>query len=367
MTEKFNQIRTQKLLEWFDKNQRSMPWRETKDPYAIWVSEVMLQQTRVETVIPYYLRWMERFPTVQALAEAEQEEVLKLWEGLGYYSRGRNLHKAAQLVVKELGGVMPSTAQELEKLPGIGRYTAAAVASIAYDEAVPVVDGNVKRVLSRWFDFEIEVNTPAGEKYCWQMATEIVSHVRTGDYNQAMMELGATICLPTNPKCLLCPVRTFCEAQKNGTVAERPVKKSKKEVPTVRVGAAVMMDDAGQVLITKRPQDAMLAGMWEFPGGKQEVGEDMHATVARELQEEIQLDVQVTEKLGTYRHAYTHFKVVLDAFFCDILGGEMKLIYADEAQWVSIDALKNYPMGKIDRMISDDLMKKGFKNGAADE
>ncbi len=367
MADTFNQERNQQLLAWFDQNQRSMPWRETKDPYAIWVSEVMLQQTRVETVIPYYLRWMEAFPTVQALAGANQEEVLKLWEGLGYYSRGRNLHKAAQMVMDELGGVMPLTSQALEKLPGIGRYTAAAIASIAYDEVVPVVDGNVKRVLSRWFDFEIEVNTPAGEKYCWELATEIVSQTRTGDYNQAMMELGALICLPTNAKCAACPVQQFCVAFKNATVEERPVKKSKKEVPTVRVGAAVMMDKTGKVLITKRPQDAMLAGMWEFPGGKQEAGEEIKSTVARELQEEMQLEVRATEKLGTYRHAYTHFKVVLDAYFCEIIGGTMKLIYADDAQWVKIESLNDYPMGKIDRMISDDLMQLVFKHGVADE
>ena len=367
MAEKKNLKRIQKLLAWFDENQRSMPWRETKDLYAIWVSEVMLQQTRVETVIPYYLRWMQAFPTVQSLAAAEQEDVLKLWEGLGYYSRGRNLHKAAQQVVAELNGGMPRMAQELEKLPGIGRYTAAAVASIAYDEVVPVVDGNVKRVLSRWFDFEIEINTPVGEKYCWDLATEIVSETRTGDYNQAMMELGAMICLPKNAQCEKCPVQEFCSAFKNQTVEERPVKKSKKEVPTIKVGAAVMMDEQERVLITKRPQDAMLAGMWEFPGGKQEAGEDMHATVARELQEEMQLEVKATQKLGTYRHAYTHFKVILDAYFCEIVGGELQLIYADEAEWVPIDKLQDYPMGKIDRMISDDLMKLFVKNGEDDE
>lgn len=358
MTERFDAERNQQLLDWFDAHQRAMPWRETKDPYAIWVSEVMLQQTRVETVIPYYQRWMQRFPTVEALAAATQEEVLQLWEGLGYYSRGRNLHKAAGMVMSKFGGEMPRTAEGLKELPGIGRYTAAAVASIAFDEVVPVVDGNVKRVLSRWFDFDVAVNTPAGEKFCWQLAEEIVQPTRTGDYNQAMMELGATVCLPSAPNCADCPVQSFCMAYARHTVEERPVKKRKKLVPTVHVGAAVIVNEEQEVLLGKRPQDAMLAGLWEYPGGKQEADESMEATVARELKEELNLEIRVMRHLGTYRHAYSHFKIVLDAYFAEILGGEMQLLYADEVVWAPIAQLREYPMSKIDRLISDDLMNE---------
>ncbi len=201
------------LLDWFGRDQRDLPWRQTGDPYPIWVSEVMLQQTQVQTVIPYFRRWMKTFPTLQKLARSRQETVLKHWEGLGYYSRVRNLHRAAQQVVKKHQGRLPDTYEELIQLPGIGRYTAGALLSIAFDQPAPVLDGNVKRVLSRLFAISANGEASAHEKWLWDTSAELVPAKRPGDFNQAMMELGATVCLPKKPLCGVCQLQTQCEAQ----------------------------------------------------------------------------------------------------------------------------------------------------------
>jgi A/G-specific adenine glycosylase len=254
----------QRLLDFFHrtKDDRAMPWRETLDPYAIWVSEVMLQQTRVETVIPYYRAWMERFPTVEALADAPQEEVLKRWEGLGYYSRARNLHTAARVVRERHGGRLPPDLEELRDLPGVGAYTAGAVASIAFGLSTPAVDGNVRRVASRLLDLP-----DPSPKRLEDVVGRWVPRNDPGDFNQALMELGATICLPRNPLCQVCPVSELCEARVAGTVDVRPAPrkraKARREVHAVtvavRAGASVFL------ALRRRPPEGLLAGMYEFP------------------------------------------------------------------------------------------------------
>ena len=217
------------LLKWWDHDHADLPWRQTRDPYAIWISEIMLQQTQIATVIAYYERWMARFPTVADLAEASLDNVLKLWEGLGYYSRARNLHSAAQMVVSDYNGRIPTTAAELMKLKGIGRYTAGAIASIAFDEPAPVLDGNVIRVFSRLTDLSDDVTKTKTKNHLWDLATKLVPQDRPGDYNQAVMELGQSICVPQNPKCLLCPLTSLCLARQRGTQLERPVKPPRKK------------------------------------------------------------------------------------------------------------------------------------------
>jgi len=347
----------QNLLPWYDANARDLPWRGIADPYTVWISEIMAQQTRIDTVIPYFNRWMQQFPSLSALANAHQQQVLNLWEGLGYYSRARNLLAAAQRVQLTLGGELPRTRVELERIPGIGRYTAAAIASIAFGEREPVLDGNVKRVLTRVFNISTPVNTPRGERELWSLAEELIPDARPGDYNQAVMELGATVCTPRSPDCLRCPLKENCLANHLSIQDERPVKKPKPQVPTYTVTAAII-ERGETVLIAHRPNRGLLGGMWEFPGGKVEEGESLVQALTREIGEELNASIQVGDVLGEYRHAYTHFNVHLYAYFASLNGSEPVAVEASEIRWVAPRDLRDYPMGKIDRMISNDLEKR---------
>ena len=277
---------TRKLLEWYGKNARVLPWRGHPDPYAVWVSEIMLQQTRVETVIPYYHKWMERFPTISSLAAAPQQGVLNLWEGLGYYSRARNLHRSAQILVAEFGGALPQDVESLRKLPGIGRYTAAAIASLAFGQDQAALDGNIRRVLSRVFDVTEPARSTDGQRRLWELAEENLPAGRAGDYNQAVMDLGATLCMPKNPECNHCPLNDICQARVLGLQEERPVSAPKTKIPHHTVTAAVIRRK-GYVMIVQRPAEGLLGGMWEFPGGKQEPGEDLTTCLKREIFEEL--------------------------------------------------------------------------------
>src|SRR5512138_1923076 len=243
-----------KLLKWYGENKRTLPWRGHPDPYAVWVSEIMLQQTRVETVIPYFERWMRLFPTPRALAGASEQDVLNAWEGLGYYSRARNLHKAAKMITEKFSGELPRDLYELRQLPGIGRYTLGAIASIAFDMNVPALDGNIKRVYARVFDISEPVDTPKGDKLLWEIAEKYLPPNDAGDYNQALMDLGAAICVPKNPRCLICPLMKLCHARANGTQNERPVKLPKKEVPHHTRAAGVILNN-GRVLLARRPSE----------------------------------------------------------------------------------------------------------------
>ena len=347
MTMKFSQL----LLEWYARHARQMPWRNHPDPYCVWVSEIMLQQTRVETVIPYYQRWMEQFPTIAALAEAPEQEVLRLWEGLGYYSRARNLHRAAKMIQEKCDGHLPDQVDQLKKLPGIGRYTAGAIASMAFGKDEAALDGNIRRVLSRVFDVSVPERSREGEAQLWALARENLPHGKAGDYNQALMDLGAMVCLPRNPLCEQCPVSSECQAYRSGNQNERPVKKPKEPVPHYIVTAAVIWKD-GQVLITRRPERGLLGGMWKFPGGKLEEGESLPDALRREIFEELGVKIVVGASMGAYRHAYTHFRVTLYAFRCEMLEGELQCLAVNDFRWVHPTDLVEFPMGKIDRLIS---------------
>jgi A/G-specific adenine glycosylase len=315
----------------------------------------MLQQTRVETVIPYFLRWMQRFPGLEVLAGSSQQDVLAAWEGLGYYGRARNLFKAAQLVMQDYAGQLPSEVHLLRKLPGIGRYTAGAIASIAFNRDEPTLDGNIRRVLARYFNVSEDARSPTGERRLWELAAQHLLPGRAGEYNQAMMDLGSSICTPKSPRCAHCPLEDGCQAKALGIQGERPVLAPRAPIPHYIVTAAVI-NRSGQVLITCRPPQGLLGGLWEFPGGKQQEGEDLPTCLRREICEELGAQIEVGSLLGVYQHAYTHFKVTLHAFSCTIISGEPSPIQASALRWVAPADLSQFPMGKIDRQISQTLV-----------
>lgn len=343
------------LLAWYDRAGVALPWRGSGDPYRVWLSEIMLQQTQIETVKPYFVRFLAVYPTVIDLAQAPLDEVLKLWEGLGYYSRARNLHRAAQKVAFEWGGVWPRDADRLLDLPGVGRYTAGAIASIAFDQRVPVLDGNVIRVLSRVEDYEGDVTSGAGRDHLWARAEARLPDTRPGDYNQALMDLGRLICKPRVPLCAECPVRAHCRAHARGTQAQRPVKPQRAPTPHYDVAAGLIWDAHGHLLIAQRPLEGLLGGLWEFPGGKREDGESLVDCLRRELREELAIEVAVGDLFCVIRHAFTHFRITLHAFTCHHVSGEPQLIGAQAVAWVTPDQLDDYAFGKADRLVIEHL------------
>jgi A/G-specific adenine glycosylase len=348
------------LLEWYRLQARQLPWRGQNDPYATWVSEIMLQQTRVDTVIPYYQRWMERFPTLEKVAAASEQDVLAAWEGLGYYSRARNLHHAACQVINKYQGVIPKERSTLESLPGIGRYSAGAITSIAFSQDEAALDGNIRRVLARLFNMGEPAYSGAGERRLWELAYQNLPSGHAGDYNQALMDLGATLCMPHAPACLVCPLVEVCLARRLGTQEKLPVLKAHAPIPHYTVTAAVIRRGS-QVLIARRPSKGLLGGLWEFPGGKVEPGEELPAGLLREIREELGTDVLVGEAFGVYKHAYTHFRVTLHAFISSLNGEEPQPLEASELRWVALQDLAQFPMGKIDRQISRRLEKSAAK------
>jgi A/G-specific adenine glycosylase len=340
------------LLKWYNTAARNLPWRNETDPYRIWVSEVMLQQTQVATVIPYYNRFLNRFPTIEVLAEASLDVVLKEWAGLGYYARARNLHKAAREIVANYNGHLPDAFASLRRLPGFGPYTAGAVASIAFGEAVPAVDGNVKRVLARLLAIAEDVTRGPGASQLNQAAAELVVSDQPGDWNQALMELGATICLPITPRCLLCPLRAHCQGLAQGIAPTLPRKPKKKPLPHYNVTAAVIRHD-GKMLIAQRPPQGMLGGMWEFPGGKQEQGETLPDCLKREIMEELGINIVVEEPVTVVKHSYTHLKITLYAFYCRLQNGTElpQALEVADWRWVTLAELDNFAFPRTDQKI----------------
>lgn len=315
----------------------------------------MLQQTRVETVIPYFENWMQRFPDVATLACASLQDVLAVWEGLGYYGRARNLHRAAQMIMENFGGALPEDVHQLRKLPGVGRYTAGAIASLAFGLDEPALDGNIRRVLARYFNVSEDARSPSGERHLWELARQNLPIGRAGEYNQAIMDLGSLLCTPKSPDCPNCPAEDSCQARALGIQAQRPVLLPKAPTPHHQVTAAVITRN-GCVLIACRPPHGLLGGLWEFPGGKQQEGEDLASCLRREIREELGVEIEVGELLGVYRHAYTHFRITLHAFRCLLLRGEPQSIQVADLRWVRLEELSQFPMGKIDRKISQRLV-----------
>ncbi len=358
------------LLAWSRRNARALPWRGARDPapsragkitgasepggaspYRIWVSEIMLQQTRVETVIPYYRRFLKKFPSLRSLARAKPQSVLQAWEGLGYYSRALNLHRAAVKIQKAYSGRLPSTAAEWEALPGVGRYTAAAIVSLAFDEPAAALDANARRILARLYAYRRPVGGAQAQKDLAALYHRARGRAAPGAFFQALMDLGQLICLPRRPLCSECPISKNCIAFKRGIQNRLPARAGRVPVPHMDVTAAVILR-GDKALIARRPAGKLLGGMWEFPGGKVESGESLPACLRRELKEELGVTVRVREKILSVKQAFSHFRITLHVFHCDSLRGTPKPIGAAEVRWVRIRDLAAYPMGRADRIVA---------------
>ncbi|HHY72009.1 MAG TPA: A/G-specific adenine glycosylase [Bacillus bacterium] len=330
------------LIGWFMKEQRMLPWRKNKDPYKIWVSEVMLQQTRVETVIPYFNNFIEQFPTVEALATAEEEKVLKAWEGLGYYSRARNLQSAVKEVVAEYGGQVPNNPKTLSKLKGVGPYTQGAILSIAYDIPEPAVDGNVMRVLARILFIEDDISKVKTRKLFENVVRELISSKQPSEFNQGLMELGALICTPKSPSCLLCPVQEHCRAFHEGLQDELPFKTTKKAPKEVLMTALVLKNKAGQILVQKRPSEGLLANLWELPN--QEMAQESIIGQVKQMKQfmksEYRLDVEIGNPFMHLKHEFSHliWKIAVYHAFTD-----GKLPNSNSLRFVSSEEIAELP------------------------
>jgi A/G-specific adenine glycosylase len=350
------QIRA-RLKSWYQKNQRPLPWRKTDNPYLIWVSEVMLQQTQVNTVIPYYQKFIRRFPDVRRLAKAELQDVLKIWEGLGYYARARNLHKAAGVVVEKFGGTVPGSWDEFRSLSGVGDYIASAVLSIAFNTPYPVVDGNVKRVLARVMAMDALVNQSSSDKRFRETAGALLDHDDPGAFNQAVMELGALVCKPFKPECRACPLKSQCLAFKRKQVVSYPKSLERPASPVRHLAIGVICKN-GKALIVRRPENGLLGGLWEFPSGRMEPDESSESACVRMIKEQVNLKVSIQSQLISIRHAYTHFKIKADVFVCDCISGRVRLNGPVDYQWVRPGDLKNYPFPKANNKFIPMLIEK---------
>jgi A/G-specific adenine glycosylase len=344
------------LLDWWEEHGRHwIPWKLRADgsqpepgeslcALSTWIAEVMLQQTQLQVVLPYWQRWMRAFPTLEALAGAEQEQVLLLWQGLGYYSRARRLHQGARQLLEQ--GSMgadpwPRSLEAWLALPGIGRSTAGSILSSAFDLPFAILDGNVKRVLARLI---ASPRPPARElAELWWLSEQLLDPQRPRAFNQALMDLGATVCTPRNPACGSCPWRGHCAAYAAGTPAEYPVKDAPRALPFQVIGVGVVFNDRGQVLIDQRLEEGLLGGLWEFPGGKQEPGEAIEATIARELREDLAIEVAVGEALIRVDHAYSHKRLRFEVHCCRWLSGEPQALACQQWRWVDPADLGNYP------------------------
>lgn len=339
------------LLTWYRRHRRLLPWRETSDPYRIWISEIMLQQTQVDTVIPYYHRFLKIFPDVDALAAAPLQDVLKAWENLGYYSRARNISAAAKMVVEKFGGRIPETMDEIKTLPGIGEYTAGAILSIAYGKTVPAVDGNVRRILSRVFAIRKPVGDPGEQRILTTMAAAMVPARHPGDFNQALMDLGATLCKAKNPACAGCPIISVCRAHLLALQNILPITRKVPAIPHRQAVAAVIRNADKSLLVVQRPSAGLLASLWKLPGGFVEDGENMECRLRRSVKKELGIAIRSGKKLASVNHTYTHFRTTLHAYEGILCKGAPKAPACQDWRWATPANLKKLPMSKIDRMI----------------
>ena len=369
----------ERLLHWWaSEGRHSLPWKlspdgsrcadgEALDPYPIWVAEVMLQQTQLQVVLPYWQRWMAAFPTLEVLAAAEEHDVLLVWQGLGYYSRARRLQQGArQLMAAAMGPaagtlasgahLWPRTLEGWLALPGIGRSTAGSILSSAFDQPLAILDGNVKRVLAR---LTASLRPPARDlARFWQLSEQLLDPRRPRAFNQALMDLGATVCTPRNPSCGACPWQGHCAAYAAGDPAAYPVKDAPRELPFQVIGVGVVRNSAGEVLIDQRLNEGLLGGLWEFPGGKQEPGEAIAATIRRELREELAIEVEVGEELITLEHAYSHKKLRFVVHLCTWLSGEPQPLASQQVRWVRPGQLADFPFPAANARIIAALLER---------
>jgi A/G-specific adenine glycosylase len=347
----------QELTDWFAAHRRILPWRSRRTPYRVWISELMLQQTRVDQAGPYFDRFMKKFPDLAALARAPQDEVLKAWEGLGYYARARRAHQTAQFLVAERGGKFPRDYDGLLALPGVGPYTAAAIASLAYGLDHAVLDGNVIRVLARVFAVEASTDLPAVRGAMQETLGRLLPAGRAADFNEAMMELGALVCVPRQPRCHDCPLRNVCAARRMGEAERFPVRKVKPKIPHRHVGAGVIIDRRGRILIARRKEASMLGGLWEFPGGGMEEGETIPDCIRRELNEELGIETRIGPHLITVRHVFSHFSMDLHAHWVRVERGRPKALGCDSWKWVTLEEIAEHALPRADQKIYAALKK----------
>lgn len=349
------------LLNWYRHHKRDLPWRDSGDPYLVWISEIMLQQTRVDQAIPYFERFVAAFPTVHMLAEASQQDVLRVWEGLGYYSRARNMHEAAKTIVESYDGHVPDSWENILSLKGIGSYTAAAILSIAFNKPYAVVDGNVIRVLTRYLGIRDDVRSLRVKKLIQTTCNDFLDPANPGDFNQALMELGALICTPAHPLCESCPLSGRCTAEKEAATKDIPYKSPGKKRPHYHIGIGIIRNSRNEVLIALRPDNVMLGGLWEFPGGKQEQGEEIDDTVRRELKEELGVSVSVDSFFMKLKHAYSHFSITLHAYLCHLDDVNPSPRSSQEIRWVKPLELTKYPFPKANRKLVNAYLQENSR------
>ncbi len=340
------------LLQWYDANDRSFPWRSTSNPYEVWLSEIMLQQTRVKTVIPFYNRWVAKFPSIKSVAEANLGSLLKMWEGLGYYARVRNFHSACIVVMNRFAGRVPDNYQDFQTLPGVGPYIAGAVMSIAYNFPVPAVDGNAYRVVSRIKSINLPFNSCKNDLV--EFLSNHISLYRPGDFNQAIMDVGRELCTPKNPSCGICPIQKHCCAFVYNSVDKYPFRAKRKKKPHHLVAVGVVWK-GNKILISKRKENGLLGGLWEFPGGKIQSGEDAKKCVIRKVSEKLGVCVCPGKLLKQINHTYSHFSITLDAYHCDYISGSPGALPRDKWQWIFPQQIADLPFSKANHKLFDQI------------
>ena len=347
----------EKLLEWFRWNKRDLPWRGAS-PYAVWVSEIMLQQTQVVTVVPYFNRFIERFPTVESLASAPIDEVLNYWAGLGYYARARNLHKASQIVVENFGGAIPADSKLIQTLPGVGRYTSGAILSIAYHLPEPILDGNVIRVISRLYGIKGDPKLSTNQATLWEIAESLVPLEAPGEFNQGLMELGALVCEPAEPLCEQCPLLQLCFAGNRLEPNSYPeIPAAKAAVRLVHVSAA-LLNERDEVLIVQRPHHGLWGGLWEFPRVRTFPGEKPQEAAVRAMQEGVGIKVEAIQSFGDVVHSVTRFRITLHGILTRLalFSGEPELQNYIAMKWVGLDSLSNFALSAPQLLLKNQLI-----------
>jgi len=345
------------LLCWYKINQRPLPWRSTHSPYHIWVSEIMLQQTQMDRGVTYFNNWMERFPDIASVARASEEEILKLWEGLGYYSRARNIQKCARILAEQFACQIPEDHAVLLSLPGIGPYTAGAIMSLAFNRDFPVVDANVERLFSRLYDIATPIKISTAKKFIWQQAHDLIPTGKAREFNQALMELGALVCAPGKPDCPSCPVSGWCKSFTAGTVEQRPIVKPNDETVFIEMATGVLIHH-NRLFIQKRPTLGVWANLWEFPGGRLEKGESPEQALIREYREETEFEIGGLKKLTTVKHSYTKYRVTLHCFRCCLTDSSTAPVLhaAQQYKWVYLDQLDTFAFPAGHRKLVDFIL-----------
>jgi A/G-specific adenine glycosylase len=348
------QVLRKRLLNWYSKHARDLPWRRSRDPYRVWISEIMLQQTQVATVGAYFDRFVCKFPDVRSLASADEVEVLRLWEGLGYYRRARQLHAAAKKVVAEFGGNFPDEPNELQRLPGIGRYTAGAIASIAFDRRAPILEANTIRLLSRLVASRGNPHSQAGQRPLWRVAEQILPQKRVAEFNQALMELGSLVCTPTEPRCQICPLSAVCAAFSDGLQDEIPRAKPQKVYTDLRE-AAVIVRKNGSVLLRQCAADERWAGLWDFPRFAVEAHGPLFAwkEIATKVATQTGIKCAPGGLLKTMKHGVTRYRITLDCYQATFVSGRVRAAKSAAVRWLPVAELSLLPLSTTGRKIAN--------------